>query len=426
VPSNTSEALASIRLPDGAAALFEQRPGRTIALPPDRETLIELALGGAPDRFEVAYDIPGQGRMVEAEVVRARNGVAVNMPDPYMRRRDPDCMLVADDEPSDKPRFTDRYGAPFSTWRDEILGWLTDQDLVVVPFRAGHRESNYDALLVAPANAAFFAAALADLQGLLTPNELPATFEPRAIIYVAPPFRHTHCDGQQVVIHHRRENLHEVFALNLYPGPSAKKGVYGVLLAIGAREGWVTAHASTVQVITPYDHVTTIMHEGASGGGKSEMLEHAHREPDGRLRLGHNLSTGEDVFLTLPRACELRPVTDDMTSCHPRIQNSSGRLVVTDSEDGWFLRINHIAHYGTDPHLERLCVQPTEPLLFLNLHAVPQRHLPDLGAHRGRPRESPARTRASSCRAAPSPASSTTRSRSTYAASASAPPVHAR
>jgi len=206
---------------------------------------------------------------------------------------------------------------------------------------------------------------------MLVPDELPSEFAPRAVIYVAPPFRHTHCQGKQVVIHHRLAELHEVFALNLYPGPSAKKGVYGVLLAIGAKEGWVTAHASTVQVVTPYDHVTTIMHEGASGGGKSEMLEYAHREPDGRLLLGRNLLTDEEVYLTLPRGCELRPVTDDMTSCHPSIQNDSGRLVVADAEDGWFLRINHINRYGVDPNLEKLCVKPVEPLIFLNLYAVP-------------------------------------------------------
>jgi hypothetical protein len=364
--------LRRIQMPAGAGHLFQKRDGRAVMVPTDRAELLDRSLGGARDRFEVAYDIPGRGRVVEAEVVRARNGVAVNMPEPYMRRRDPDCMLVADDEPSDKPRFSDRFDVPFDDWRTEILSWLAEQSLIVLPFRAGHRESNYDAVLVVPANAAFFAASLADLQGMLSPHELPAKFEPRAVIYVAPPFRHTHCDGKQFVIHHRLADLHEVFALNLYPGPSAKKGVYGVLLAIGAREGWVTAHASTVQVITPYDHITTIMHEGASGGGKSEMLEYAHRESDGRLKLGRNLVTDETVHLTLPRGCQLRPVTDDMTSCHPRLQNESGRLVVTDAEDGWFLRVNHIDRYGIDPHLETICVQPTEPLIFLNLFAVPE------------------------------------------------------
>jgi len=369
--AQSEELLRRICLPAGSGGLLAPAEGRQVTVPRNRADLVQASLGGQQNRFEVAYHIPGRGRVVEAEVVRARNGVAVNMLEPYMRRRDPDCMVVADLEPSDKPRFADRFDAPFEDWRDEIITWLTEQPLLVVPFRAGRRESNYDALLIAPANAAFFAAALADLQGMLPPEELPAGFTPRAVVYVAPPFRHTHCGGKQVVIHHRLAEAHEVFALNLYPGPSAKKGIYGVLLAIGAREGWVTAHASTVQVITPYDHVTTIMHEGASGGGKSEMLEYAHREPDGRLLFGRNLITDETVHLALPRGCELRPVTDDMTSCHPDIQRDGGRLVVADAEDGWFLRINHINAYGIDPHLERLCLHPAEPLVFLNLHAVP-------------------------------------------------------
>ena len=370
--SKLDQTLARIQLPTDTAHVLRPSDTRTIVVPRDRAHLIDLALGGVQDHFQVAYDIPQRGCVVEAEVVRCRNGIAVNMPEPYMRRRDPDCMVVADEEPSDKPRFADRFKVPFDDWRTEILAWLAEQSLIVLPFRAGRRESNYDALLIVPANAAFFAASLADLQGMLGPDELPDGFKPRAVIYVAPPFRHTHCDGKQVVIHHRLAELHEVFALNLYPGPSAKKGVYGVLLAIGAKEGWVTAHASTVQVITPYDHITTIMHEGASGGGKSEMLEYAHREADGRLRLGDNLITGETVYLALPRGCQLQPVTDDMTSCHPSIQNESGRLVVADAEDGWFLRINHIDGYGIDPHLEQLCVQPAEPLIFLNLYAIAQ------------------------------------------------------
>ena len=365
-----SSYLPRIRVPDDVRSLLSEASGRTLFTPSDRAELTDLSTAGQ-DRFEVAYDVLGHGRVVEAEVVRCRNGVAVHVPEPYMRRRDPDCMVVADDQPTDKPRFSDRFGVPFAEWRAAILSWLGEQSLIVLPFRAGRKESHYDALLIAPRNAGFFAAAAADLQGMLAPDEVGSDFTPRAIIYVAPPFRHTHCGGKQVVVHNRLADVHEVFALNLYPGPSAKKGVYGILLAIGAAEGWVTAHASCVQVVTPYDHVTTIMHEGASGGGKSEMLEYAHREPDGRLCLGRNLVTDESVHLTLPRGCELHPVTDDMTSCHPSMQNDSGRLVVADAEEGWFLRINHIDRYGIDPHVEQLCVHPSEPLIFLNLHAVP-------------------------------------------------------
>jgi hypothetical protein len=114
------------------------------------------------------------------------------------------------------------------------------------------------------------------------------------------------------------------------------------------------------------------MHEGASGGGKSEMLEVAHREADGRLLLGTNTVTGERRFIEIPRGCELRPVTDDMALCHPSIQRGDGKLTVADAENAWFVRVNHITHYGTDPHFERLTAEPPEPLLFLNVDAVPQ------------------------------------------------------
>lgn len=359
-----------LRLPREVEQTLAAAPD--VLIPDGRAQLLALALGETDaERFAVAYDVPGRGRVVEAEVVRCRNGVGVNYAEPYMRRRDPDCMVVADDAPTDKPRYADRFGQPFTKLRGEVLAWLAQQRLIALPFRSGHEKLGYDSLLIAPRNAAFFAAALADLQGMVPADEVPDNFTPRAIIYVAPPFRHTHCQGKQVVVHERSAHLHEVFSLNLYPGPSAKKGIYGVLLSLGREEGWITAHGSTVQVITPYDMIVAIMHEGASGSGKSEMLEYAHREADGRLLLGVNTVTGERRRLTLPRGCELRPVTDDMALCHSNIQNDSGRLVVTDAEEAWFLRINHIDGYGIDPNLERLTVQPAEPLIFLNLHAVP-------------------------------------------------------
>jgi hypothetical protein len=171
-------------------------------------------------------------------------------------------------------------------------------------------------------------------------------------------------------VHNRTEDLYEIFSFNLYPGPSAKKGVYGVVIDIGSREGWIAPHCSAVMVITPYDNSTIIMHEGASGGGKSEMLEQAHREPDGRLFLGENVVTGEKRYLQIPRTCELQPIADDMAICHPSIQRNHGRIRLTDAEDAWFLRVNHITNYGTDPSLEQITAQPSQPLLFLNIDAV--------------------------------------------------------
>lgn len=361
-----------MRLPPELKDILSACPEFTV--PRDRDTVLRLAMGGSTTatEFEVGYEVPGRGWVVEATVTRCKNGLAINYTDPRMRRRDPDCMLVADDRPSDKERFSGRFGEPFDSLREETFGWLKQQPLMLLPLYTGGKDFGAPMLMVAPRNAAFFVGALADLQEMLPGELVPVDFEPRAIIYLAPPFRHTHFDGKQVVVHNRCAGLHEIFAYNLYPGPSAKKGVYGVLIHQGEEEGWLTAHASTVQVVTPYDNIVTIMHEGASGGGKSEMLEPVHREPDGQLLLGHNLVSGEKRFLSLPRGCELRPVSDDMALCHPSFQDAEGKLVVLDAENAWFLRFNHIAHYGTDPYWEGLCCHPPEPLLMLNLDGKPQ------------------------------------------------------
>lgn len=322
--------------------------------------------------YTVSYDVPGKGLVDEVRVCRVRNGISANYLEPYMRRRDPDCMVIADDRPTNKPKFKDRYGYDFKKLRQETLDWLKGQDLACFFFIAGPHEDGLPAMAICPANAGFFALGLAMLQGIQPLEKIGEDFEPRAIVYVAPPFRHTHFQGKQVVVHNRLEDLHELFSYNLYPGPSAKKGVYGMLLNFGEKEGWVTAHCSTVQAVTPYDNVVTIMHEGASGGGKSEMLEYIHREADGRLRLGTNVVTKESRFLTLPRGCELHPVTDDMALCHPLYQrDGTKKLRLRDAEQAWFLRVNHINRYGIDPHLERLCTEPNDPLLFLNIDAVP-------------------------------------------------------
>jgi hypothetical protein len=357
-------------LPSEVREILESCPNYIV--PKSGAELIDLACGGhGSDYFEVAYDVPNKGRIVEATVSRLRNGIVANYPDPNMRRRDPDAVLIADNLPTDKRQFNERFGTDFSSVRKETFEWLKSQELLVVPFIAGKHKMGVQALVVAPANTGFFAFGLSHLQGSLTPDEIADGFSPKAVIYVAPPFRHSHFKGKQVVVHNRREEVHELFAYNLYPGPSAKKGVYGVLINLGEKEGWITAHCATVKVTTPYDNSTVIMHEGASGGGKSEMLEQIHRESDGQLLLGKNVISGDKLFLQIPRACTLRPVTDDMALCHPSLVGEEGKLKLIDAEDGWFVRTNHIDSYGKDPHLEKLTTDPPEPLLFLNIDAVP-------------------------------------------------------
>ncbi|MFW5944637.1 MAG: DUF4914 family protein [Bacteroidota bacterium] len=333
--------------------------------------LAHAAIGGGNSSYEVKYEIPGKGEFTEAIVHRVFNGISANYTEAYMRRRDPDSMSIADDLPSDKERFADRFGFNFDTLRKDTIKWLQSQDLALFFFISGSDDIGSGGIAVAPANAGFFAMGLAMLQGIIPVEELPEDLSIETAVLVAPTFRHTHLNGKQVVVHNRLDSLHEIFSYNLYPGPSAKKGVYGALLTKGEKEGWLTAHCSTVQVVSPYDNITTFMHEGASGGGKSEMLQNIVREENGEVFVGENTVTGEKNFINIPLFCSFNPVTDDMALCHPSIQNKSGKLTVVDAENAWFIRVDGIKDYGDDPFLEKLTIKPKEPLLFLNIKTNP-------------------------------------------------------
>ncbi len=360
-----------VKLPPHLQEILSACPGYTVAR--SEADLAELSVRDSEGGWhDVAYDVPGQGRIVEARVCKVRNGIAANYTESYMRRRDPSCMLIGDDLPTDKVKYEEEFESDFEDLRERTFEWLKTQELAIFLFNAGGPAAELPAMAVAPANAGFFAFGLSLLQGVVDPLELADEFVPESIIYVAPPFRHSDFDGRQIVVHNRQPKMHELFSYNLYPGPSAKKGVYGVLISLGVKEEWVTAHCATVQLVTPEGREVTLMHEGASGGGKSEMLEQIHREADGRLLLAQNvLEPANRKYLTLPQGAELRPVTDDMAMCHPSLPQKNGRLSLEDAEKAWFVRVNHITEYGTDPHLEKMTIHPPEPLLFLNIDAIP-------------------------------------------------------
>jgi len=357
-----------IILPENVREILCKAPSVRIAS--NIEELEALACKTKENKeWSVTSKLPDGREFHEAKIVRVKNGISVNYTELYMRRRDPDCLHVADNGASDKPRFNERFNYPFDNLRKETFSWLSDQELAVFAFEMGQPGLVGDALAICPANAGFFAFGLGLLQGVVDLKEINRPFEPKMIIYVAPIFRHTHFEGKQVVVHNRIAQ-HEIFSYNLYPGPSAKKGVYGALIHMGAQDNWVTAHCSAVQVITPYDNFVNFMHEGASGGGKSEMLQQPHRMSDGRIRVGKNIINGEEIFLEIQRTCDLNPVCDDMGLCHPSFQKNDGKLRIMDAENAWFVRVDHIKNYGTDPDLEKLTVAPPKPLLFLNLDAV--------------------------------------------------------
>jgi hypothetical protein len=359
-----------IVLPDNVALLLNECKKLTVF--DTIEKLAIAAVGGEnSNSFKVTYNIPGKGEFTEALIHRVTNGISANYTEAYMRRRDPDTMAIADELPSDKKRFKEKFGYDFQLLKAETLSWLKVQDLTVFFYFAGRDKIGLGGIAIAPANAAFFSMGLAMLQTIIPVNDLPESFTIDSVIYVAPTFRHTHFNGKQVVVHNRSENLHEIYSYNLYPGPSAKKGLYGALLTKGEKEGWVTAHCSTVQVVSPYDNLTTFMHEGASGGGKSEMLQNIVREQNGQVLIGENITTGEKRFINVPLFCSFNPATDDMALCHPSIQNDNGKLTVIDAENAWFIRVDSINDYGDDPFLEKITIKPKKPLLFLNIKSNP-------------------------------------------------------
>ncbi|HSP43956.1 MAG TPA: DUF4914 family protein, partial [Luteolibacter sp.] len=86
-------------VPPEAAAVLDAAPSVTVAA--DSAQLVELAVRDAVDGWhEVAYEVPGKGPVVEARVCRAKNGINANYLEPYMRRRDPDCMVIGDELPT--------------------------------------------------------------------------------------------------------------------------------------------------------------------------------------------------------------------------------------------------------------------------------------------------------------------------------------
>ncbi len=368
--TDKTEILKKMTLPADLTSALNACPD--IFFPSTKQELYELCFGTSGGGVHiVGYTIPGRGYVQEAEVVRCKNGASVNFTEEYMRRRDPNCMYIGDDLPTDKPKFKDMWNMDFGDVRAATMNWLSEINLVVMPVSVGGKAHGYSCLVVCPANAAFFTYALANIQDFVSIDDIGDNYKPRSIIYVAPPFRHTHFGGKQAVVHCRSKELHEVFSYNLYPGPSAKKGVFSILLDIGEHEGWITNHASAALLVTPYENEIVFMHEGASGGGKSEMLEEIRRESDNRVFLAKHIITGEEFFLNLGDTCAIYPIADDMVMAHSDIQDNSGKLVVVDAENGWFLRVDGDNYYGNIPLYERISIHPEEPLEFFNIDGTP-------------------------------------------------------
>lgn len=74
-----------------------------VVVPTSKAELYDMVFGPEhADVYDVVFDVPGKGLVKEADVVRCKNGASVNFVEDYMRRREPDCMRIADDKPTDK------------------------------------------------------------------------------------------------------------------------------------------------------------------------------------------------------------------------------------------------------------------------------------------------------------------------------------
>ncbi len=107
---------AELDLPEAVREVLSAAP--LVQTPETRAQLMDWALGrssGDTDwtlgnrddhgQYEAVFQAPGAGRIVEAVITKARNGLAINFPDPSMRRRDPDAMVIGDNLPTDKPTY---------------------------------------------------------------------------------------------------------------------------------------------------------------------------------------------------------------------------------------------------------------------------------------------------------------------------------
>ena len=334
--------------------------------------LLELVMGGQPDVFEVSYDIPGQGRLVEAKVTRVKEGFAVWFP-PKIRQRAPNALVVAEDgAESDHPRLNEKFGLEYIDYRTRVCDWLKGQPLLVVGLFVGPDRGGVPVLAVIPKNAAFFAFGMGLLQSLVPLGEGDAEFAPKGQLLLAPNFRHELFDGEQVVVHHRGDT-YTIISNNLYPGPSGKKGAgYAMLVHFLQLVGGVAAHCSVVTITLPDGSVIRWMHGGPSGAAKSENGREAPLDAFGNFVLGQHLQSGRTLTYHFADKIVIQQDIDDIGIVHPEAQTVPGLVVVQDGErEGWFIRYEGICCPDDEPNVQEMVRRTNTPLLFLNIDGRP-------------------------------------------------------
>jgi len=96
--------LEKLNLPHEVQGIIQN--SKKVVVAKNREELLELSYGSTEnDEFHVSYDVKGKGTVQEVTVNRCKNGAVVNYLEDYMRRRDPDCLIVSDELGTDNLRM---------------------------------------------------------------------------------------------------------------------------------------------------------------------------------------------------------------------------------------------------------------------------------------------------------------------------------
>jgi hypothetical protein len=282
-----------------------------------------------------------------------------------------------DEGPTNKPTYHQRFGEPFdATCARGDVRVARIQPLAVFAVHRGRGQEADPRARDRAGERRVLRARARDAAGHLPARRScpRAGTSPGAVLYVAPPFRHTHFEGRQVVVHNRTDGLHELFSYNLYPGPSAKKGIYGVLLNLGEAAG--LDHRALLDGPRHARRTTTTSCSctrapRAAARARCSSTSTARRRT---LLLGENTTDGERACLTLP--ARVRPLPRDRRhgalppEIRPTARGRAGKLTLTDAEDAWFVRVNHIDSTASTPTSSAVHPSPSVPLLFLNIDAA--------------------------------------------------------
>ncbi len=110
-PTMTTATLPDVTLSGSAMSVLQDAKSVTFASTVEELVALAVPADKVDERgyYTVEYEVDGK-MIPEAKVCRVRNGIAANYLEPYMRRRDPHCMVIADERATDKPTFKGASG----------------------------------------------------------------------------------------------------------------------------------------------------------------------------------------------------------------------------------------------------------------------------------------------------------------------------